>query len=54
VRGRRLGEPELSRLRDGLHKTLTLDAPEFIRRFLLHVLPTELMRVRHYGLLANR
>jgi len=35
--------------RDGQHKTLTLDAPEFIRRFLLHVLPKGLMRVRHYG-----
>jgi len=40
--------------RDGEHKTLTLDAAEFIRRFLLHVLPKGLMRVRHYGLLANR
>jgi len=35
--------------RDGEHKTLTLDAPEFIRRFLLHLLPKGLMRVRHYG-----
>jgi len=40
--------------RDGEHKTLTLDVPEFIRRFLLHVLPKGLMRVRHYGLMANR
>ena len=40
--------------RDGEHKTLTLDAAEFIRRFLLHVLPKGLIRVRHYGLLANR
>jgi len=40
--------------RDGQHKTLTLDAPELIRRFLLHVPPKGLMRVRHYGLLANR
>jgi len=40
--------------RDGGHKTLTLDAPELIRRFLLHVLPKGLMRVRHYGLLGNR
>jgi len=39
--------------RDGQHKTLTPDAPEFIRRFLLHVLPKGLMRVRHYGLLTN-
>jgi len=40
--------------RDGGHKTLTLEAPELIRRFLLHVLPKGLMRMRHYGLLANR
>jgi len=39
--------------RDGQHKTLTLDFPEFIRRFLLHVLPKRLMRVRHYGLPGN-
>ena len=35
-------------------KTLVLDAQEFIRRFLLHVLPDGFMRVRHFGLLANR
>jgi len=35
-------------------KEMTLSAPEFIRRFLLHVLPSGFMRVRHYGLLANR
>jgi len=40
--------------RDGEHQTLTLEAPELIRRFLLHVLPKGLMRVRHYGLLTNR
>jgi len=40
--------------RDGEHKTLTLDAPELIRCFLLHVLPKGLVRVRHDGLLANR
>lgn len=34
-------------------KTMTLDAHEFIRRFLLHVLPKGFMRVRHYGFLAN-
>lgn len=32
----------------------TLDADEFIRRFLLHVIPSGLMRIRHYGFLANR
>ena len=35
-------------------KVLTLGAGEFIRRFLLHVLPRGFMRIRHYGLLANR
>ena len=38
----------------GQRKTMTLDAMEFIRRYLLHVLPKGLMRIRHYGLLANR
>jgi hypothetical protein len=35
-------------------KVLTLEPAEFIRRFLLHVLPTGFMRIRHYGLIANR
>jgi len=35
-------------------KVMALPAGEFIRRFLLHVLPTGFMRIRHYGLLANR
>jgi hypothetical protein len=35
------------------HKTLTLEADEFMRRFLLHVLPSGFHRIRHYGLLAN-
>ncbi|WP_140635978.1 IS91 family transposase [Methylibium rhizosphaerae] len=35
------------------HKTMTLSAGEFMRRFLLHVLPTGFHRIRHYGLLAN-
>ncbi len=35
-------------------KTLTLDGTEFLRRFLLHVLPRGFVRIRHYGLLANR
>jgi hypothetical protein len=33
---------------------MTLDADEFIRRFLLHGLPRGFMRLRHYGFLANR
>jgi len=40
--------------RGGRRKTMTLKAVEFIRRFLLHVLPAGFMRVRHYGFLANR
>jgi hypothetical protein len=35
-------------------KQLTLEADEFIRRFLLHVLPDSFVRIRHYGFLANR
>ncbi|HPR05848.1 MAG TPA: IS91 family transposase [Denitromonas sp.] len=34
-------------------KTMTLSADEFMRRFLLHVLPTGFHRIRHYGLIAN-
>ena len=34
-------------------RVMTLDAVEFIRRFLLHVLPGGFMRIRNYGLLAN-
>ena len=35
------------------HKTMTLAPAEFMRRFLLHVLPAGFHRIRHYGLLAN-
>ena len=35
------------------HRTMTLGADEFIRRFLLHVLPKGFHRIRHYGLLAS-
>ena len=34
-------------------KVMTLEAGEFIRRFLLHVLPRRFHRIRHYGLFAN-
>jgi hypothetical protein len=34
-------------------KAMTLDASEFIRRFLLHVLPKGFVRIRYYGFLAN-
>ena len=33
---------------------MRLDAQEFVRRFLLHVLPRGFQRIRHYGFLANR
>ena len=39
---------------DSHQKVMTLHADEFVRRFLLHVLPAGLQRIRHYGLLANR
>ncbi|HEU4522532.1 MAG TPA: transposase [Thermoanaerobaculia bacterium] len=46
------------RYRDYAHanaeKLLTLDVDEFLRRFLLHVLPPRLVRIRYYGFLANR
>jgi len=38
----------------GQPKNMTLEADEFIRRFLLHVLPDGFMRIRHYGFLGNR
>jgi hypothetical protein len=46
------------RWRDSRHNNrsnvMRLDAVEFIRRFLLHVLPTGFVKIRHFGLLANR
>ena len=46
------------RWRDSRHNNrssvMTLDAVEFIRRFLLHVLPSRFVKIRHFGLLANR
>lgn len=35
-------------------KIMTVSAEEFIRRFLLHVLPDRFVKIRHYGLLGNR
>jgi hypothetical protein len=35
-------------------QVMTLDGVEFLRRFLLHVLPSGFVRIRYYGLLANR
>ena len=37
----------------GRYKIMTLATGEFIRRFLIHVLPKGLHRIRHYGLFAN-
>jgi len=33
---------------------MTVDADEFIRRFLLHVLPKGFMKIRYFGFLANK
>jgi Putative transposase/Transposase zinc-binding domain len=38
---------------NGVKKVMPLDGVEFIRRFLMHVLPNGFMRIRHYGFLAN-
>lgn len=38
----------------GITKVMERRAEEFLRRFLLHVVPTGFVRIRHYGLLANR
>ena len=38
----------------GKKKVMTVSAHEFLRRFLLHVLPSGLVRIRHFGLFANR
>lgn len=35
-------------------KTMTITAEEFIRRFLMHVLPSRFTKIRHYGILSNR
>ena len=40
--------------RDGERKVMWLPGQEFVRRFLLHVLPKGFMRIRHFGFLANR
>jgi hypothetical protein len=46
------------RWRDSRHNnrssTMRLDVTEFIRRFMLHVLPPGFVKIRHFGLLANR
>ena len=46
------------RWRDARHgnqtRSMTLEAVEFIRRFLLHILPLRFVKIRHFGFLANR
>lgn len=39
---------------DNKRKVMTLEASEFIRRFLLHVLPDRFVKIRHFGIVANR
>ena len=39
---------------DNRHKIMTLAGEELLRRFLLHVLPKDFMRIRHFGFLSNR
>ena len=38
----------------GKQKIMTVSADEFLRRFLVHVLPKGLVRIRHFGFFANR
>jgi Putative transposase len=38
----------------GKNKVMTVPADEFLRRFLIHILPKGLVRIRHFGLFANR
>jgi hypothetical protein len=38
---------------DARRKTMTLQLPEFVRRFLLHLLPERFVKIRHYGFLGN-
>jgi hypothetical protein len=40
--------------RPGSHRLMTLSADEFLRRFLLHVVPSRFVRIRYYGFMANR
>jgi hypothetical protein len=42
------------RHRPGSHRLMTLPAHEFLRRFLLHVVPSRFVRIRYYGFMANR
>lgn len=50
------GEHVTFRYRDapGSHRNMTLPSHEFLRRFLLHVIPKRFVRIRYYGFMANR
>ena len=50
ISGRQVSFTYYDNKEDGVEKVMTLDAFEFIRRFLLHVLPPQFHRVRYYGL----
>ena len=52
-RGVTFGFKDYRRNGQARYRTMTLGADEFIRRFLLHVLPKGFHRIRHYGLLAS-
>ena len=39
---------------EGRIKYMSLSAEEFIRRFMLHILPDQFMKIRYYGILSNR
>ena len=52
-RGVTFGYKDYRRNGQARYRTMTLAADEFIRRFLLHVLPKRFHRIRHYGLLAS-
>lgn len=52
------GERVSFRYRDytdaNVSRTMTLEAGEFLRRFLMHVVPSRFVRIRYYGFMANR
>ena len=51
--GTRFGLAQFVAKSGARYKLMTLDADEFIRRFLIHILPEGFHRIRHYGLFAN-
>ena len=53
MEGRQVTFRYKDRADDDKQKTLTLDAADFLCRFLNHIMPKGFMRIRHFGLLAN-